>query len=474
MSFRCSICSEAYTSNGTGHSLCSTKCGHLFGKSCLSRWACIKSKRGRFECPTCRANLRITECHRIYDVPNEIFEITSDGNEGKCRSEDDVLRRCAFGTLKNKHFFIKQDIEKNEDLLPCTIKYCDASNGHILIAGYFKSDEDSSNTIFFLKIYERDHLCYSRNFGPTNITAVALNKSCEDSLEFCIGLENGIIQSTVISISNNVYGTPIETVIFNENKKIDSMCFLGYNNIVYSVGDSRVSNIFNIHIDRVDSKRNWFQNVEVKLDTVTNLKAVDDHTLFGRMDDKIYVFEKNKTPYVLCSEDNMSFINYEYDQATNIMSISALHSADGNNVYETARLILRGIKKKYTRDTKGWRSKKYSTHSIGDSQGMIFDFESMFFGSTSIVTQKNVKNSTYTFTLDLKNRILQPYAVNNGFIKLSNGKKIGSLSCCIGIIALDKPNFFTSKMTRIPIVVIFGNGFRIYNFYSSIEGAETR
>uniref|UniRef100_A0A0K0EYR1 RING-type domain-containing protein n=1 Tax=Strongyloides venezuelensis TaxID=75913 RepID=A0A0K0EYR1_STRVS len=42
----CTICTEAYNSNGTEHALLSTKCGHLFGKSYLEKLIREKNKRG--------------------------------------------------------------------------------------------------------------------------------------------------------------------------------------------------------------------------------------------------------------------------------------------------------------------------------------------------------------------------------------------------------------------------------------------
>uniref|UniRef100_A0A0N5BFS8 RING-type domain-containing protein n=1 Tax=Strongyloides papillosus TaxID=174720 RepID=A0A0N5BFS8_STREA len=484
MSLICTICTKAYTSNGTEHALFSTKCGHLFGKSCLEKLAREKNKGGKFNCPVCREYILNSDYHPIYDVPNEFFEIVLNDTEDKCKSEDDVMKRCALGTLKEKHFLIKQDIGEDSDYDECTIEHFDASNGYILVAGFVEnySEDDDVNTFSFLKIYEDKNVIYSKIFAPTIITAVAFNKSCEDCLEFCVGLENGVIQNTVIFFSSGVVGTPHETVLFNENEKIRSICFLRYNDIVYSVGDRRTSNLFNIQIDRVHLKKNWFEDVEVELKKVTSLKVLNDRTLFGIMGGKIYVFEENEIPYVVYSEDYVRFDGYEYDSVTNIMFIKAVQSTNGSLFYGTPKLLLIRIKKNYIYDTKGWRSEKYTSYSIGDFQDDSCNI-SLSLRSLPITTKRCGGNFTYTFVPDDKSGVLQAYFVNNdGLIELLCEEKIkhlieeknGDLWDCIGIIALNKPQFFTSKIIKIPIVIIFDRGFMVYNFYSSIDGVESR
>uniref|UniRef100_A0A0K0FU64 RING-type domain-containing protein n=1 Tax=Strongyloides venezuelensis TaxID=75913 RepID=A0A0K0FU64_STRVS len=476
MPFICAICTEAYTSNGTEHALCSTKCGHLFGKSCLERWIREKSKRSIFNCPVCCKSVRESDYHPIYDVPNELFKFTLSDIEDKCQNDDDIMTRHVLGTLKEKHFLIGEGIEEHIDLNHSSIEYFDVSNGHILIAGFVNihCDSNSSNAISFLKIYEGDYICYNKDFGSADIRAVALNKFCEDSLEFCVGLDNGVIQDTILSFSNGARGTPHETILFNENKQINSICYLGHKNIVYSVGDRRVSNIFNIHTDLMHLKKNWLENVDVKLDTVTSLKVINDHTLFGIMDGKIYVFEEKRIPYEVYSDNNMRFIGFEYDSITNMILINALEHAKGNLIFGTSRLILRGIKKNYSYDTKGWRNEKYTSYSIGDFQDGGCNLP-VVFKSSSIVTQRCRENYTYIFVPDRENRILRAYFVNrDGLTELLSEEKIEFLSVCIGIVALNKPQFFTSNMIKIPIVIIFEDEFMIYNFYTSIKRIESR
>lgn len=45
----CPVCLDVWTNAGT-HRLCSLKCGHLFGKSCITRWLTLEKKK---YCPQC-------------------------------------------------------------------------------------------------------------------------------------------------------------------------------------------------------------------------------------------------------------------------------------------------------------------------------------------------------------------------------------------------------------------------------------
>uniref|UniRef100_A0A0N5BUJ9 RING-type domain-containing protein n=1 Tax=Strongyloides papillosus TaxID=174720 RepID=A0A0N5BUJ9_STREA len=474
MPFRCGICTEAYTAIGTEHALCSTKCGHLFGKRCLEKWIREKSEQGRFNCPVCREHLHDSDYHLIYDVPDEVLKITSDDIEDKCRNEDDVMRRCVLGTLKEKHFFIGQDIIGQNYSNYFNIEFFDASNGYILIAGCVSENQDGirdSHDFSFLKIYEGDHVCYSKNFESSgDITAVALNKCHEDCLEFCVGLENGAIHNTVFFFSKGVRGTPHETISFNENKKINSICYLGHKNVVYSVGDCH---LFSMHTDLMTFKKNWIgENKVIELKTITNLKVINDRTLLGIMEDKIYVFKKNSWPYVIYSENNIELYMFEYDSVRNTILIDAselIESDDeSSSSYEPSKTILRGIKETFTIGSSGWQTQKYTTYIIEECKVSNGDLPRLF-KSSSIVTQRRGESITYTFVPDCINGILRAFLVNeDGIIELLNEEKINYLSNCKGIVSLNKPQFVTSKIMKIPIVIMFEKGFIISDFYTYI------
>jgi endogenous inhibitor of DNA gyrase (YacG/DUF329 family) len=57
----CPICLDPFTKEGP-HRIVSTKCGHLFGKSCLLRALGMKN-----ECPTCRKRVRRNDLIELFD-----------------------------------------------------------------------------------------------------------------------------------------------------------------------------------------------------------------------------------------------------------------------------------------------------------------------------------------------------------------------------------------------------------------------
>lgn len=58
----CPICLDYWTNSGD-HRLCSLKCGHLFGYSCVERWISNKAKK---TCPTCKKKVTKTEIRFLY------------------------------------------------------------------------------------------------------------------------------------------------------------------------------------------------------------------------------------------------------------------------------------------------------------------------------------------------------------------------------------------------------------------------
>uniref|UniRef100_A0A0K0FU63 RING-type domain-containing protein n=1 Tax=Strongyloides venezuelensis TaxID=75913 RepID=A0A0K0FU63_STRVS len=255
MPFVCVICSEVYTAN--------------------VGWVLVKSRLGRFECPTCRQLLLDNDYHPIYDVPNET----------------------------GRHVELSGKI----------IEFFGVSNGYILITGYdvFDNDNDdfhysSYEGSYFLKIYEGDHVCHSRNFRAGLITAVAFIRQA-----------------------------PHVSILIKEKKKINSISYLGHKDIVYSVG---YCHQFNIHVDRLNFKTNWLGNCDTKLRTITNLNVANDHVLLGIMNRNIYVFEKDKSPYAVYFEKNRNVTIYVYDSVTNTILLIALEPEDEYDVGEYVKL----------------------------------------------------------------------------------------------------------------------------------------
>ncbi|CAI0471389.1 unnamed protein product [Linum tenue] len=59
----CSICMEAWTSEGDHH-ICCLPCGHLFGLSCINKW--LRQKRSSGKCPQCNRKCTLKEVRKLF------------------------------------------------------------------------------------------------------------------------------------------------------------------------------------------------------------------------------------------------------------------------------------------------------------------------------------------------------------------------------------------------------------------------
>uniref|UniRef100_A0A0N5BY53 RING-type domain-containing protein n=2 Tax=Strongyloides papillosus TaxID=174720 RepID=A0A0N5BY53_STREA len=421
----CAICSEGYTANGTEHALCSTKCGHLFGKSCLEKWARENNNQGRFECPVCCEPIRDSDCHPIYGLPKELVEIKSHDSEDKCLSDDDILKRCILGILKKgSTLFIKKEsrkiYKKSVEIIDVhngyilivgqhteavkiykkSVEIIDVHNGYILIAGQHPSEQS------FMTIYKGNDLIYNGCFGSVPPSAATFNKFSEDAVEFCVGFENGALQDVVLSLNNGVCRDPIENVLFNEDKRIDSMCFLYKNKVVYS---TRGCKIFSLSTDKNRIKEDWLGNVNININAITNLNLVNDHVLLGIMDGKIYVFEKNKIPYVFYSEENKKVINFTYDSVVDMILI--VNSSQSESNEKDVSNVFRRISKTSMCDNAGCRREVYINSPVEDLPNIVYHLPKKF-NPTIISTKDCEKYFIYSFVPNVEKGILQVHLMS--------------------------------------------------------------
>uniref|UniRef100_A0A0N5BY52 RING-type domain-containing protein n=1 Tax=Strongyloides papillosus TaxID=174720 RepID=A0A0N5BY52_STREA len=460
MSFVCAICSNAFTTNDTEHALYSTKCGHLMGKSCLERWARRNSNQGGFSCPVCREPVLYRDCHPIYDIPEELLKIRFNYSEDEKHIEDDILNRCILGTLeKGSSFLIETG---DEEIDSESIKFFDVHNGFILIAGNENClCENSDFCKYFLKVYKGVNIIYDRIFVSSNFTAVGFNKFRKDAVEFCVGFENGVLQCIVLPLTNGVPGAPNESVYYNDNKRINSICFLKKGEIVYSVGKC---NIFYVYNDETDWKKDWLKNVDIKLNTITNLNSVNDHVLLGIMDGKIYVFEKNKTPYVFYSEENTEVINFTYDSVADMILIVKSSQSESNE--KDVSHVLGGVSKIFDYDNAGNRREIYISYPVGDLQNIAYRLPKKF-KPTLTSTKDCERYFIYSFVPNVENGKLQVHFVNDA-LKVVDRRKITCFDRCKGIFALGESKLLLSKVLKIQIVLMYETEFTISNYYSLI------
>ncbi|KAG8192093.1 hypothetical protein JTE90_005391 [Oedothorax gibbosus] len=106
----CTICFEPWT-NSSEHRLVSLRCGHLFGRSCITRW--LKGQNAR--CPQCNARARKSEIRNIYAKAVKVMDSTERDKalqdlqiEGERRRKAEI--ECA--QHKVKHMMATQECER--------------------------------------------------------------------------------------------------------------------------------------------------------------------------------------------------------------------------------------------------------------------------------------------------------------------------------------------------------------------------
>lgn len=84
----CPICFEVWTNAGD-HRLASLQCGHLFGKSCISRW--LKDPKNKF-CPQCKKRAKTQDIRVHYATSLKVLD-TSEKEEIKMKVKTEKLKR---------------------------------------------------------------------------------------------------------------------------------------------------------------------------------------------------------------------------------------------------------------------------------------------------------------------------------------------------------------------------------------------
>ncbi|XP_054724459.1 E3 ubiquitin-protein ligase RFWD3-like [Uloborus diversus] len=84
----CTICFEQWTSSSE-HRLVSLRCGHLFGRSCITRW--LKGQNAR--CPQCNARARKSEIRNIYARAVKVIDSSERDRALQDLQKEQELRR---------------------------------------------------------------------------------------------------------------------------------------------------------------------------------------------------------------------------------------------------------------------------------------------------------------------------------------------------------------------------------------------
>ncbi|CAN1775898.1 E3 ubiquitin-protein ligase RFWD3 [Linum perenne] len=104
----CSICMEAWTSEGDHH-ICCLPCGHLFGLSCINKW--LRQKRSSGKCPQCNRKCTLKDVRKIFApriaVVDEESQRRIHSLEAKCAS----LEKKGAGWCKKEALWHRQETD---------------------------------------------------------------------------------------------------------------------------------------------------------------------------------------------------------------------------------------------------------------------------------------------------------------------------------------------------------------------------
>ncbi|XP_071033766.1 E3 ubiquitin-protein ligase rfwd3.S [Parasteatoda tepidariorum] len=106
----CTICFEPWT-NSSEHRLVSLRCGHLFGRSCITRW--LKGQNAR--CPQCNARARKSEIRNIYAKSVKALDSSErDKALEELQKERETRRRVEMDYAREKlsHMMALQECER--------------------------------------------------------------------------------------------------------------------------------------------------------------------------------------------------------------------------------------------------------------------------------------------------------------------------------------------------------------------------
>ncbi|XP_035208093.1 E3 ubiquitin-protein ligase RFWD3-like isoform X2 [Stegodyphus dumicola] len=106
----CTICFEPWT-NSSEHRLVSLRCGHLFGRSCITRW--LKGQNAR--CPQCNARARKSEIRNIYAKAVKVMDSSErDKALHDLMKESELRRKAEMNAAQErlKHMMAVQECER--------------------------------------------------------------------------------------------------------------------------------------------------------------------------------------------------------------------------------------------------------------------------------------------------------------------------------------------------------------------------
>uniref|UniRef100_A0A0K0EHH8 RING-type domain-containing protein n=1 Tax=Strongyloides stercoralis TaxID=6248 RepID=A0A0K0EHH8_STRER len=463
MSFYCNICSLPFTNPNTDHSIYSTMCGHIVGKSCIEK---LRSSKPfyNFKCPICCKKLGRMAYHPIFNIPYEISDIVINPVEKTLINNCDSME-WSIGNKKNEDSTFVLKFSEN---INGTIELFDVYNEFILINGFNPPNSENLQYVVLLKSKSKE-VFFSRSIKSHTCTAIAFNKYKDDVIEFCIGSDKGELFHAIIGLNFKII---LEEILIQENEKIDSICFLEKNKVAYSFGKGQV---FVFNINNIIEKENWAKFKISEGGIITNLQKFTENIIIGKINNKLYIFENFKHSDELCHSyysGDRELINYIVD--SNCKIIIGLYNERNktkDNITLVKPYISRKIKGVYFENSEYNKEIEYISFIIED-KNFPLSFKPKF-----IILKEEENSIIYTFIPNIKKKVIQAVILKNGNnnnteLSIVAEKFIENIDTCIGISIYKNPKIYLSKFMKAQLILFFKNKYILLNFICSLSDKE--
>ncbi|CEF66618.1 WD40/YVTN repeat-like-containing domain and WD40-repeat-containing domain-containing protein [Strongyloides ratti] len=354
----------------------------------------------------------------------------------------------------------------SETFFSDNIHLFDYHNGYLLTVSFGNVDHFNSQ---FLKIFNIDtgNLFYSEKLDPSPCTVVTFNKHNNEAVEFAIGYKSGKIKKLICYFNFNKLF--IDTTIYNEKKKIHSICFFKIHILIYSIGNG---NLIIIDTNENVKQTNWSILNDNEKGVIKNLKKGNEYFILGMIKSQMYSFKEDTKSHKFCQEVNGEVIDYHIDYT--------------NNLYFIEYIMKKKIKKK-EKKIKSYPSFNFYRSMFGYSINELEKYKKMSFYDNDIFkcllkkeNQFALSFNSFLFEIEDKNNFDAFSFIQNILCKILKNvnifvgrnkqpkKLFNGIDECLEIFCLKTPNLLIPNILKMKLLLVFKDNFKIIEFYYPI------
>uniref|UniRef100_A0A0K0E8B9 RING-type domain-containing protein n=1 Tax=Strongyloides stercoralis TaxID=6248 RepID=A0A0K0E8B9_STRER len=456
MSFLCRMCSKPYTEPGTDHALYSTTCGHLIGRSCLMEISnSIYDRGSQLNCHECFRILKRNDWHPIYNVPDEIFNLTLNSIKLERDLNDEYAKKqYLMGNLQQDPLFLK----KWSSFFKGTLQKYDIFNNYIIVLVGVPHFSKSGQLLEIIDT-RTGKFCHSRPLGSRVCTTIGINKYKDSVLEFGIGYADGTVQ--IFVGTDRKLGFSIRSgECFQEKDKIHSLCYIDKTKIAYSFGKN---NLIVVGTAKNSRKYEWLEGSYFTKGIITNIQLLTDNILLGLVNQTIYVFMKNQEPYILFENKEDTIVNYTVDFSEKMLILLCHKGATNRRSKKllTSYIVLQINEKSLKNNNIIEKSYHTSTLKVVRYDKDTFSVDSK---PELLFLDKENESSLFSLLPNPENKSL----LECHFFHEERFTKQGFLQNLVdftGLVCIKKPRLFLPNIYKMKLIFLFKDRFDVVDFY---------